>query len=514
MTTGGVYHETVASQLAAPLPELHKVGGFTNRPRHSPRISELYLSEWNDFENKTIEFIERLKDSARNSISGTIEDLTVPRVDAPQHYLIGQEDSVKGKISSMISEPLNRIVIAARELPDVSTELAALRFGDFKCLGDDVFAFDEPDMVIVKESPNSALLRAVVEIKTFWTCDLDSMPIDGEETQRMQLGAVLGQLCNYMNLGNRKYGVFSTYRATLFVKRTDMTEFAVTRVVHHDQQNPSLRESFLYFMSLLPEDFRFGTILSEANLFRSPVGDQSPRKPGSPKPPNNGGGGPADSSKRGKQESKRSGGLGGYTYALKSNKGPDAEDEEIDGETSIITDEEGVIVGMFKTHSQLDKRVFKGEFITPTANVLSVMKVFAESDNLWYKVERNASDRMKDSRYTPDMLAYGITKGSFSTPGGHVVVKTFCTGEKLSNAFWDAMTLSSDDPILEEVRNGLRAFREKDIIIVDLRRWDLLWDSQAKQVFFVDLESCELWDTGEVSNVPIKFELWKLVDNI
>ncbi|KAK6346823.1 hypothetical protein TWF696_006931 [Orbilia brochopaga] len=515
MSTGGVYHQSIASQLETPVPDLHKIGGTENASIPSKRIPPQYLSEWEGFETQAVDFIRRLKDPYRNATSGSIEDLTVPRVDAPQHYLVGQEDSLKGKFTSLIAESLNRIVIAAADLIDIATELAMLRFGDSKCLDDSIFTYGGPDMVIVKlRRSNAVSLRSVIDLKPYWTCDLDGMPINGDNEDKHNLANKLGRLCNYMNIGRLKYGVFTTYRATVFVKRVDLTEFQVTRVIHHDAKDPSLRECFLYLMNLVANDHAFDQELPPEELFRNPLSERSSRNIQSPRELEKDSSEHPSSSSDKQDPGTPGGNRGGivYRYHTGANGATEVHEEQIDGSTSIITDQEGSILGLFKTQSQLGERVFRGDFITPEKKVAAVMKVFSGTDSIyWFHIEAGATDIMSGSPCTPKLFASGITKGSFNTPGGHVVVKAFCPGERIADDVWDSWNHTSDDPILEAIKEGLEEFRKRDLVIRDLTRRDVVWDHEARQIYFIDLESCDGWYKEHFPGLTIRFELRQLM---
>ncbi|KAJ9299939.1 hypothetical protein DTO271G3_2823 [Paecilomyces variotii] len=78
-----------------------------------------------------------------------------------------------------------------------------------------------PDFILFGQNGTTAL---VGEIKTPWTTDLDNMDDD-------DFKSVWGQIARYMDDCHCRYGVVSTYRQTVFVKRTGDYTFARSQVV-------------------------------------------------------------------------------------------------------------------------------------------------------------------------------------------------------------------------------------------------------------------------------------------
>ncbi|KAF3917423.1 hypothetical protein ABW21_db0206892 [Orbilia brochopaga] len=177
---------------------------------------------------------------------------------------------------------------------------------------------------------------------------------------------------------------------------------------------------------------------------------------------------------------------------------------KFDGATSTITDQQGGIIGLFNTHRQLDKRVFKGVLINGNGKTSAVMKVFLGADAIyWSNIEKNATAIMSGSPCTPKFLAFGLSKGSSNTIGGHVVLKTFCPGERLGDSIWDVWGFESQNlvlekiqqkPILEAIKQGLDEFRKRGLVIRRIARDDILWDQESRQIYFLDFESCDYWD--------------------
>ncbi|KAF3934928.1 hypothetical protein ABW19_dt0207058 [Dactylella cylindrospora] len=97
---------------------------------------------------------------------------------------------------------------------------------------------------------------------------------------------------------------------------------------------------------------------------------------------------------------------------------------------------------------------------------------------------------MEFSKHTPNLIAWGCTKGGFTITGGDVVIKTFVPGESIDNEVWDTITSEDNLNIFSSLENALRDLRKKHYIMDCLMRRDIIWDSKLERLYIVDLESC------------------------
>lgn len=64
----------------------------------------------------------------------------------------------------------------------------------------------------------------------------------------------LGQLVSYMRNNRLKYGFLSTYRSTVFVRRTGDFRFELSLPIDEQATNPSLRQCFVAVCLLASQD--------------------------------------------------------------------------------------------------------------------------------------------------------------------------------------------------------------------------------------------------------------------
>ncbi|KAK6343961.1 hypothetical protein TWF696_007613 [Orbilia brochopaga] len=461
---------------------------------------------------------------SRNPHGLTIEDLEidggkqVPRVDAAQLYLVGQEDSVKGKHTQLICESLNRILLHAGELDlkDIPPSMSSLRFADPKYIRLECFKFDEPDMIVVRhqEPGDNISLRAVLEFKTWWTgCDL-SAPDDNGNNQGQT--AWLGQLVHYMNQARK----------------------------HQD----------LYWMSLVASDYYFEEKIDKNQLliamYQQPSDPSTPHS--SPRRKKTSKSSPLSSSRP--SSSGQHGATGGASelpilkhFAEMSVEegvaatnghegsmtfnGVDAAQLDADLEACKIVDRDGTCTGWFTKDEKISRRVFKGTYIRVDngERVPAIMKVFPPEEDFFFDCgltpsfhwELTASIKMNGSGFTPPFIASGRSKGGYTTLGGDVVIRGICPGTLVPDEVWDSLTpATKDNPILDAMKAALQRFREKDLFIFGIWRDDVLWDASTGQLTVVDLETanpvsaegCETRDDYELRRLIPAFRRVRKVD--
>ncbi|KAK6343962.1 hypothetical protein TWF696_007614 [Orbilia brochopaga] len=176
-------------------------------------------------------------------------------------------------------------------------------------------------------------------------------------------------------------------------------------------------------------------------------------------------------------------------------------DLDKDLRTLKIVDDDGECVGWFVREAKLGNRTFKGAFIKAngTGKVPCVMKVFtpAEEDHLYYdgmvtrfECQEDMSIVMRESSYTPTLIASGHSKGGYSTPGGDVVLHALCPGKVMSDGFGNSLSIDSDHPLVNALRKAFQEIHDKGSIISGLQRRDILWDDETQQLSIINLEDC------------------------
>ncbi|EGX51017.1 hypothetical protein AOL_s00054g753 [Orbilia oligospora ATCC 24927] len=141
-------------------------------------------------------------------------------------------------------------------------QINRLRFGDSYVVSND--DGDEADVLVMMHplsESDGITCRVVGEMKPFWTePDIKfAKPSRIPETDdpvadamgRASLGLdclepILGQLTRYMVHRNVKYGFFSTYEHTIFVKRAGRARFEITDPIIFSNTNPTIRQCFFH----------------------------------------------------------------------------------------------------------------------------------------------------------------------------------------------------------------------------------------------------------------------------
>jgi len=152
------------------------------------------MAEWRNFDQEVRSFLSTIDLNV-----GVEPDMKT------EHIYVGSEIGVTGRISQNIGNVVGSIFRSTKNVAGVNSVFSSLRFGDYHMLttGTRQVTARVPDVVICSieasddgsSSSEEETLRAVGEYKTSWTCQLQKMRVDSENSEHLRaLGGRLGIL--------------------------------------------------------------------------------------------------------------------------------------------------------------------------------------------------------------------------------------------------------------------------------------------------------------------------------
>lgn len=153
--------EPLTAQISRALNPLLLVGGTRNASIGSQRLSHRYMHEWTTFTAEVNDILARL------DLTGNIS-LTDPAPGEGDRYIVANELGLTSRFVANVALPLNK----AYSL----TTQGTLMFGDVQAdssISSSLF----PDASILYMQDNECEVRAVGELKTYWTFPLERHPI-------------------------------------------------------------------------------------------------------------------------------------------------------------------------------------------------------------------------------------------------------------------------------------------------------------------------------------------------
>lgn len=246
--------EPVSLLLQRPIPRLKQSRGTTNVSISGEAILAQFLHEWLDFPQQVSTLCNSLNIDANANVSVTDDS------DDNEHFLVGSKLGLAGRFYKHVCDAVAKALSV--------TDLAHLAFGDFQATHTDSGV---PDVVLLTLPRMNVLAGGV--LKPFWMVELEEYPVsDGPANMSIMqphfgilnptetlahLLMYLGQLVSYMRANRLKYGFLSTYRSTVFVRRTGDFRFELSLPIDEQATRPSLRQCFLAFCLLATQDGRY-----------------------------------------------------------------------------------------------------------------------------------------------------------------------------------------------------------------------------------------------------------------
>ncbi|KAI9766159.1 MAG: hypothetical protein M1840_006726 [Geoglossum simile] len=223
----------------SPLPSLCFIKGYStvNESISAFRMAPNQLLDWKDFEAS----VRMVANTCLGSQTQFIPTQTEKEV-----VHVGNEQGLIGRFGQNVSHVMGEVYKSCN-LP--------ISFADYQAGKTHVDAQSHkniPDLILMD---GQHLIRAVGEGKTFWTKDL-------EERSPVIRAIWLGQLARYMDDLRLRYGFYTTYNKTVFLRRASDATFEVSPPILHcttstdcnGKGSVSVRECFLYLAKLASSD--------------------------------------------------------------------------------------------------------------------------------------------------------------------------------------------------------------------------------------------------------------------
>ncbi|KAJ5608126.1 hypothetical protein N7537_004745 [Penicillium hordei] len=201
------------------------------------------LRRWATFNNEATATFQNTNWSPVPLSSSLVNSPTLGPL-ANEHIRCGDETGLQGRFDERVGQVLGAIF-------DVNN--IDLVFGDFKCTTNALNYRKTPDVMIMRPNGSS---HVVGEMKTFWVYDhqLERIVSQFDLGEDNLLRQVLGQIAQYMEDLDLKFGFISTYNETLFLRqvlfgRTRGLEFSP--LIYHDdvytgQGDVTLRQGMMH----------------------------------------------------------------------------------------------------------------------------------------------------------------------------------------------------------------------------------------------------------------------------
>lgn len=242
--------QTASQVLASPLPAIRHAKGTLHASVSNEWLHESYMHLWTTFDQEI-----------RSALTPLNLNFQVPHVDfaGGEVYLVGDEIGLSGRFINNVCVPVAKAVARSSQ--------PSLVIGDSQAFT--VSTENIPDVsigVTINNDDHATGVKVVGEFKTFWTFELAQLSVSNFRS-RVQLGPYIGmcsspkrhttvtdistgQLVAQMREFGLRYGFLSTYKGTMFVKRTADFAFSVSRPIRDQDTNLSVRECFAGFCIL------------------------------------------------------------------------------------------------------------------------------------------------------------------------------------------------------------------------------------------------------------------------
>ncbi|KAI9773160.1 MAG: hypothetical protein M1840_008281 [Geoglossum simile] len=229
----------IRSLTWSPLPGLHVTEGYStvNESVSVFKMAPNQLLDWKDFEAS----VRAVADDCLGSQTQFIPTQTESEI-----IHVGNEQGLMARFGQNVSHVMSEVYKSCS---------LSISFADYQAGKTHVDAQSHrniPDVVLMDCQRS---IRAVGEGKTYWTRELP-----GENLAVR--AAWLGQLARYMDDLRMRYGFYTTYNVTIFLRRASDTTFEESPPIFHftastdhgGKDNVSVRECFLYLAKLASSD--------------------------------------------------------------------------------------------------------------------------------------------------------------------------------------------------------------------------------------------------------------------
>ncbi|RHZ51202.1 hypothetical protein CDV55_100908 [Aspergillus turcosus] len=447
--------ESARELVERPVPHLNQSRGTTHASISGEDISARFLHEWIGFPRQVLTLCNTLNLDANVSITDDS--------DTNERYVVGSELGLTGRFSKSICDAVAKVLSV--------TELAHLTFGDFQAAAH-TDSRDVPDVVLLS-LPRSNVIT-VGELKTFWTVLLEDYPVNEGAANIAPMQPHFGQLVSYMRTNRLRYGFLSTYRSTVFVRRTGDFRFELSLPIDEQATNPSLRQCFVAFCLLASKDGKY----TEAPDF-NPARLKIPFEPFV-------------------QASMRPSPLRNQV-ATKTNTPRDA----IGSESILFGGEDGVAQEWVNCHRFIKGSDTKAVYEVTWDGQPAIAKCWSPARHQGYVHEVSTYERLYQLRpagfeFFAPLQTHGKIVCSSIFPKGHILIIKKVQGEPLDRQ-WDLLSSDHRDHIRATIHKAVEVLRRIGYISVDSGKHNVLYSPGTRTVTMVDFELMQKCDQSTMS---------------
>ncbi|OOQ81584.1 hypothetical protein PEBR_42356 [Penicillium brasilianum] len=436
----------LASQvLASPLPIIRHANGTLHASVSSEWLDESYMHLWTTFDQEI-----------RSALATLNLNFQVPHVDfaGGEVYLVGNEIGLSSRFINNVCVPVAKILAHSSH--------PSLVIGDIQAFATQVI----PDVAIgvtIDNDDSISEVKVVGEFKTFWTLGLAHLSVSNRRS-RLQLGPHLGQLVAQMRNFELRYGFLSTYKGTMFVKRTADFAFHVSRPIRDVDTNLSVRQCFAALCILAEQAHEY----TEGSDFKAE------RLRG----------------QNGVQASVRQSPLRNYAAEGSLVAGLNG----ITPHSIILGDQQGSLTVLNVTRklsppSQSDKAIFE----INQEGTRYIVKCWGpqherESNSEIAVYERLSHLRPRGYTVFANMILAGNIICSSLFPHGRALVLPHKNGQVLAYV-WDNLSLHERTHVREECEKAINILRSISVYIPDSGKHNVLYDRDTGAVTMLDFET-------------------------
>ncbi|PWY84593.1 hypothetical protein BO94DRAFT_566707 [Aspergillus sclerotioniger CBS 115572] len=439
-----------ASQLILrTLPPLQKINGTAYASTSTETVSLRFFREWDNFERDVLQACGAIDLSQHVPLTG----------DQTENHVIGSELGLTGRFSKHVSDAVTKALSV--------THLSGLKFGDYQALPNRE-ADSVPDVVMLTLPDADAV--AVGKLKTYWTVNLGRYSIRRGYMDLLPLQPHLGQLVQYMRQNGLKFGFLSTYKATVFVRRTAPFLFEITLPINEKATGPTLRQCFLAFAIFASSDPRFtepeGFLESQLKMPSQPCAQASIR----PSP-----------------------------YRNQVTTKDSTQGEAIGSQTIFFGGDDGVATGFVNCKRLIKKSGTKAIYEVQWDGRSAIAKCWTES---------------RYPRYTDEAWTY--EKLEMKSPEGYSFFPRLLTHGKIccSSVFPKGTGMPFPPPIKENIRvviyEAIKTLRSIALVAIDCGRHNVLYNPETHAVAMVDFELMQACEADTTSpDQPEMFSIFE-----
>ncbi|CAG8902924.1 unnamed protein product [Penicillium egyptiacum] len=441
--------QTAGQVLASPLPLIRQARGTSQPSVSNEWLHQRFIHQWTTFDQEI-----------RSALASLDLNFQIAHIDSPSGdvYLVGNEIGLSGRFVNNVCEPVAKILVRASQPATVMGDIQA-----FEAPTSDVI----PDIsigVTLFSNDSQAQVKIVGELKTYWTVALDRFSLS-DPVILLQFLPHLGQLVAHMRKFGLRYGFLSTYRGTVFVKRTADFAFCVSPPIRDRDTNLSVRQCFAGFCILAEQghdyiegsDFRAERLRGQDDL-------QASLRPS----------GLRDHATEGSLVTGLNVSVTPNTIIL-SHQG---------GALSILN-----VSRRISPPSQTDKALFEIEH----QGTRHIVKCWSPRHDRASNVECAVYERLSDSRprgydVFANMILAGNILCSSLFPNGRALVLPYKDGQILAH-IWDDLSNRERTHVREECEKAIRILRSLSIHVPDAGKHNVLYQRETGAVTMLDFET-------------------------